>query len=754
MMMAMMPVILQALTQGQAGMGGPSTYVPRMSMPSMYGQGGGGLFGTLAGGGQTGQTAAMVAAMLGQSFNIDLTPYQMSPFANTYLQREQLALQRAVGSFSLGAQGTDMVRALGMDPTQGFGKMLSGMSPMMMQMMPELRNLQLAMSPTAVFDAGRTLATTAQMMDPMGRFNQHRMDALGAAFDEFTVGEKDGRRYRRATNMAGFTRDDFATFVELGADLGLIDTDFTQEDRNRMRAAGKSQADIDAMERMRVGKNQAEIGRAIRNSIAPGASAGEIAMIQQQMGLTANSGTESHAITKLLNELEGLGRAAGMTAQEMMNAGRALQMHSGGSLLFNMEAAAQGKLVERTMRTGAAAEHRGLMGGIAELRGQEAAEATAEYGKAGYMRTMAGIMIAGDAADKEHLMDVLQRGDSDEIAEYLTGIQKATSGKARAMQAAGVNATDAQFSIVSGELAKQGRMRGFDLSRTFPGLAMREIEEMLGEDDPKLRAFKALNREEQNKMLLGYQSMDFDAALNGLSVGGDVKEVLRSGMSEDPYFQQYLSRAAQARGVGQSDEAVKEEGRRLSTSDMIGDALHEAHGAGLIKNLQTLLKTGNFAAAAASAGLAAPEELQQALEAMDKADREAYSKAETDAEDAQKILDSKDATPEQRKAAIEKLGKANKTLMAGDTQISNFLEQKYDPAAKGAAEVAKDQAAEAGKVGSASSTEKEPMAVQVMIKIMDENGQEIPSSKATATASITPDARFRQVHGVGPGGTK
>lgn len=741
MMMAMMPVLLQALAAGQHGMGS-SQYVPRMSMPGM-GSGAGGFLGNLAGSGESGQMMAMVASMMnGVPGMPDISRLQMSQFGNPYLQREQLMLQQSVARYSMGMTGNDMVRSMGMDPTSAAGKVLSPMMPMMMQMMPELRGIALAASPTATFDAGRTLATTAQMMDPMGRLDQGRFNALGKAFDDFTVGEKDGRRYRRATNMAGFTRDDFATFVQLGADLGLVDTDFSQEERKRMRDDGKSQTEIDSEERMRVGRNQASIGRAMRNSIAPGASAGQLAQLQQEMGLVGNSPGESAAIAKFLNELEGLSRAAGMTAQEMMNAGRSLQQQNGGSLVYNMEAAAQGKLIERFMRSDGAKDG-GTVAGLPEYRSAEYAGAQSSYLQAGYVKTMTGIKRMGTEDDRAELFEGAREaaaGDPTRLIAQLKRVQQATSGNDRAMETYGVTRSDVETQAFWNDFTIEAKEKGIDASRMFPALLGEQSRRTLAGGN-FLKVLDKLSKSDRDAYINSYQGSGRDP---GIVIEGfknltdEEKTELRMGGDTEAERQLIMIMNAQD-ATARSDAAVKEHGKRLGFGDEYADALQEMHGKGLFTNIRDLIRTGNFDEAATGAGLAVPKEIVDAFKEMDEADQAAFERAE-------KVIHSKDSTPEQ-------ILKANEVLMSGDAGITDRIAGRFDAAAKGPAQVAIDQAAPAGKVGPASSTgSKGPEEVHLTITLKDQNGQEMPATVAGVAAGIVTGLRTWIVNGVGPAG--
>ena len=162
-----------------------------------------------------------------------------------------------------------------------------------------------------------------------------------------------------------FNADEFAQLMSVAADLGV--RDFSQasdpaalremarvELRSR-RAAGDTTTSLDDIvtemqrnEALIAGTgNVAQVADAMRGAFGANLSPGQLGNMMRTMGLTPGNGGDVDRIRDVVMQLRALGDAAGMSAEQMLQAGQTLQQQFGGSATYNTAVAAS---MQSTMR--------------------------------------------------------------------------------------------------------------------------------------------------------------------------------------------------------------------------------------------------------------------------------------------------------------------------------------------------------------------------------------------------------------------
>ena len=281
--------------------------------------------------------------------------------------REQSMMQ-ARAALSTGISGVNVAKAFGFkDTSSGMGQFISQSAGMLSMMSPEFRSAIDVFTPGAMTSGGGELASAVQMQDMMQRINPNNVDSMRRAFMERTM-SPDGKS-RQNDRTAGLNLDDFAQVVRFAQDTGVRDTSLTEEspefkervktiidkkvaelgkafDKSALKGIeeeARGQVGQEAL--VRGGEFQAGITRAMSRTF--GLTTGESLQVMRDNGIVAGDAKSGANITEAINRIEALGRAAGMTSQDLINAGRAVQQQYGGSFIAGAQLAAEAQATER-----------------------------------------------------------------------------------------------------------------------------------------------------------------------------------------------------------------------------------------------------------------------------------------------------------------------------------------------------------------------------------------------------------------------
>lgn len=250
-------------------------------------------------------------------------------------------------------------------------------------------------------DEARALRMQRQMQERL-RINEGGLSLFDARIANPELSEA-GFRLRDDTVTSGFNADEFAQVVAMSADLGIRDrtsgrsqretTRFTQAaardlgldisggidslgeaDRRRLRGLVESQQ-RDA-ELIGGAQGFGNILQTLRNNLAPDMDVGQLGMLARDMGFVPSSGRDTGDIEDAIRQIRALGDAAGMSTEQMVNAGQTLQRQYGGTLSFNMASTAAARSMQRVfMDRGAEGTGIEVHRNLADERSSDAAEA-------------------------------------------------------------------------------------------------------------------------------------------------------------------------------------------------------------------------------------------------------------------------------------------------------------------------------------------------------------------------------------------
>ena len=401
--------LMQTGLQHQASM-----YRPQFSMPDIMAAG----TGSFSFGQRLGQTFGQGGAQLGMLADVAL-PMFMGPQYTSFVQRLNLAggnadllaqqgarrYQALVGQMGVGDVGNLISRELGLAGTE-YDKYVQSFSPVVDMMTGGMvSDVARMINPSLITQQGAMSIVTAQRrLDTMGRLDENRAMALKAQMqDRISLGAVNGQTMTRQEAVrrgfgrdvdrfgfrddfftGGFNADDFAEIIAVAADAGIRDFAYAnnigadvisaQADAEfaRRKAANPSlQSTPELMARIRsemrdnqalIGgaSNTAQIMQSMRGAFGQNLSAGELGNMMVSMGFTPGSAADVEGIRQTIEQLRSLGEAAGLSADQMRNAGQALQQQFGGSQAYNMSVAGMMGVTNRLYRDASIREGRGF----------------------------------------------------------------------------------------------------------------------------------------------------------------------------------------------------------------------------------------------------------------------------------------------------------------------------------------------------------------------------------------------------------
>ena len=384
----MMPQLLQQLGQ-TGGFGQHGQYQGRFNANPITGAGMFSFAHALRPFGEAGESAGgMVDTlgmlnMLGPGFQQFRSTLQGFRGADPMVVAREQTMMQSRAQLQMGISGTNVSRMFGLDPESGMGKFVGGSAGMLSMMMPEFRSAIDVITPGALTNSS-DLMSAVQMQDTMQRINPLKTESMRQAFLARTMSDdKDNlTRTRRNDRTAGMNLDDFSQVVRFAQDTGATDKSLAEGSpefdkrvqdivRKKIEHLGKAfeKSSLKGIEEeargqvgqealVRGGEFQAGIARSMNRTF--GLTTGESLQMMRDNGIVASDKDSSARITESINRIEALGRAAGMTSQDLINAGRVVQQQQyGGSFLSGAQMVAEVQANERLSSspgfTGAAA---------------------------------------------------------------------------------------------------------------------------------------------------------------------------------------------------------------------------------------------------------------------------------------------------------------------------------------------------------------------------------------------------------------
>jgi hypothetical protein len=427
-----LPAIMAMISQGQtpAGSGG---YAPRSGtfadgMPSWFSFG-----STLS---QLGSMPALAGPGMDVFLQTQLPDLMSRLQANSGVsaiqQQQQRMARSAMMEMNFRGTGNAIAKGMGMDPSSGIGAGVAQMAPMLTMMFPELQQFAYATAPTAMFTGGKNVAEALQMMNPMSDIKPGQASAMREAM--YRLGTKGD--FMNSVFTHGANMDELAVSMEFAADMGDSANDLDVgalrtkhrerlrkerfKDRTSLTDAETRDLDADttsavlAERQTTAGGYNLQVAQAVKQFMGPGTSAGEAFQFMRENNMSAQSKGEADSLEETIRQLEALGKQAGMTTQDMMNAGRVMTAQSGGSSLYNTLAAGQANAAERAMTLDARDKGLDTNAVMANVVKDRLMHADIQQ-QNGTMAKAAAAIYATSAAGRERLVNDIETGN---LADY------------------------------------------------------------------------------------------------------------------------------------------------------------------------------------------------------------------------------------------------------------------------------------------------------------------------------------------------
>ncbi len=695
---SMLSSLLALVAGNRGGPSGLSNYVPSHAVPGFGPYQGGSMSSMLSMLGPLGASAGAAGDIFGMAKFPDMMARLQNPGADPLTLQRQQMMMREMSRFQY-ANGQQIASGIGLTPGSMPYNVVAGASPLLMAMSPEFQQIASAITPNVLSPMGAQRMMSASMIaDPMSRFQPAAVQALDDARKRLTM---TGKGFTDTRFTAGFSQDEFQGFVEYAADQGMEDIGFDRKKRRRelrdemvesrfkgkkyddlasddqKSIMGEAQRGVEAESLQRGGKFAATIGRAVMQTF--GVGAGEARGIMQQLNVGASSAGETAGYTKLIQNLDALSKASGMTAQNMINAARAIQAQSGGDLLFHSAVAQEAQLASRFMQRDASAKGMDVNDSMAAVSSGRIATTGAAIAQAGYARSIAAMRMVANESENAQLDEALKAASNGDASKLNRLSNDVTRGRGKFGQKAhGVQIGDDQLAASQRAEMVRGGEKGYNFEKSL----FQEIA-----NDAAMAAipeFADFNRRSKEQQI---------AALQFTGGTGTLEDALKAGWSEDAIVKYrkrvQLSGASGSRGqmfdaaqrrlvFGTAMEgSVEEQRARQQAANELQDALRaEGAGQGLIPNIRAngIKSIGDVLQ---SIGYAKPEDLDKLVKGFSEKDQAAFIQAGKDRADANELLakDPKDPT------AQRKLSEAVNTLATlGVTEREKEATDKAAPA--------------------------------------------------------------------------
>lgn len=584
---------LETMMAAQYGL--PMGYQPRFTTPSMGPPQGTSLA-------SMGQQLGPMGAQLGMVGDL-LLPAMLGSQYQTFMTSLGMARSNDVGHFIAQQRIQSLMSSMGAQDLMGVTRAAAGFlgfsdeaagriapfAPMLDQLTGGgLTGIARLADPALMTARGAAGIVEAQRrLDSMGRLDEARslrmqrqiqergrLDASGRTlFDARRLDPElgdDDFRLRNDLLTAGFNMDDFGEIVAMAADLGLRDRSAGQSRAEiaRFRAAagrdrpGASPDEINALVRSQqddasiIGASTqfAQVLRTLQGTLGQGMSLGQLGNLAVGMGAIPGQGGDVAALQDAIRQIQALGDAAGMSSEQMVQAGMVLQRQYGGTLGFNMAAAASAQSAQRLF-SGMAGDadiqtHRGMSDALS-ARGATAMMETSQARVSGVLA--AALMdparaaeIAAAAGDPERLAGLIQGLTSDPELMMRGGQMRpdqVTAALEHIQGRVGLNTFMGAMALgVEDELIANARVTGSGVAGLMRG--MRDLE-----DD----AFTLLHAAVTDPLGIGVLSSQQFATLD-TATGGQARAMVAAAATRQEVFD-FLGVHAGRRGLGATADA-------------------------------------------------------------------------------------------------------------------------------------------------------------------------------------------------------
>jgi hypothetical protein len=452
-----------------------ATYQPRFVSPTIAAQPG---FSFAQTGQQVlGEGGAMLGAMADM-----LLPQVMGSQYTTFMTSLNMARSNDYGAFAAQQRMQNLMGSLATHDVSRITASAAtqlGLSPEFAQGISQFVPLLDMMSGGAITDIAR-LADPALMtqrgaagivaaqrrLETMGRLDEARatrmqrqlrergrLDASGRTLFDARLEDpelsEDGFRLRNNAMTAGFNLDEFSDLMFAAADMGLRDRragrsaadiqrfralaarDNPNATPEQIEASVRTQQDDAAL--ISAASNLAQVTRTLQ-SLAPEMGAGQLANLAQNMGFVPGRAEDVSQIQEVIRQLKALGDAAGMSSEQMLQAGMTLQRQFGGSLSFNMAVAGSAQSMQRFFGDRAADAGQVLNRGLMDQFSSDTAEAVLATQQA-----MLGGLQAFALTSEEYRDDYLAAASQgpEATAAFLMRLSQDTRAQSAAMEMSG-----------------------------------------------------------------------------------------------------------------------------------------------------------------------------------------------------------------------------------------------------------------------------------------------------------------------------
>ncbi len=610
MLSMMIPAMMQALQQSQAGGAQPQLHQwqPRLQplMPPQVATTFAGMGSRFAGEG--GQMAGMMLDLSGSMFPaIGAIQRRLQDNANVNpmalrAQREFEALQMQMTSRM---QGEPLARQLGLKPGDTGYDAIVGGGPMVAQLLGATGIVQ-ALAPTALVNGGQSLIKAAMRVDGSGQATAGGTNTMLDAFNrEFRV-DDDHLRFDRTHGLAA---DDTAELMPFAADNG-VRGDLTAEERETAREDGRR----NSTERIRASRRNrgldanlssdelkqvetesqtsvdyAAIARGVTEKVAPvlaayksampNASNSELMSLVQEGGVPKTK-EAAEAMADLIRRTTALGKSFHTSGEQMVELARSVRSQTGSGAITALQDAVRLAALRNYMTKAGTDETR-----QAEMTATSLAEKTG-FHRSQFMKFAAGVMAAGDEDAKTRLKTEIESGDP---LAYMAEVTRSNSPNAKAIRSSAQSQTDAMIDInrvdLLAGLSEGGKER-------FYLLPTREKLAMLAKGSPEKAAVmeRVLNDPVARKVYGNSGKLPAYVPVDLLSA------------SDKKLLTDMMPAAAEAHEIATASPAADERMRREKLTKAMQDRMRTKNQTGIIGIIKKLGDKGGIEAALESSG--------------------------------------------------------------------------------------------------------------------------------------------------------